>query len=108
MAEAEQRHRHTLERESLECQNAERARIHGEVTLGQVFGFIIAIAAIGCGTYAAVQGAHWPGAIIGGGGLTGLVVAFIKARQPHRQPVVGLPERADGARPSDATGPARS
>ena len=108
MAEAEQQHRHALERESLECQNAERARIHGEVTLGQVLGFVIAMFAIRCGTYAAVRGAHWPGAIIGGGGLTGLVVAFIKARQPHRQPVVGPPERAESAQPSDVSGPASS
>jgi len=35
---------------------------------------------IGCGTYAAVHGAEFAGAVIGSGGVIGLVTTFIYGR----------------------------
>ena len=48
--------------------------------LGQVFGLAIGIAAIGSATYMAVHGAQLAASVIGTGGVTGLVTAFIVGR----------------------------
>lgn len=48
--------------------------------IGQVLAFLIGIAALGAATYCIVQGHEWPGSVLGVGGLTGLVTAFIKGR----------------------------
>lgn len=48
--------------------------------LGQIFAFVIGIFALGCATYTILNGYQWAGAILGVGGLTGLVTAFIKGK----------------------------
>lgn len=48
--------------------------------IGQILAFLIGIAALSAATFCIVQGHEWAGSIIGVGGLTGLVTAFIKGR----------------------------
>jgi uncharacterized membrane protein len=48
--------------------------------IGQFLAFLIGIAALGASTYCIVKGHEWPGSLLGIGGLTGLVTAFIKGR----------------------------
>lgn len=48
--------------------------------IGQVLAFLIGIAALSASTYCIVTGHEWSGSILGIGGLTGLVTAFIKGR----------------------------
>jgi hypothetical protein len=48
--------------------------------LGQIFALVIGLSAIGCATYVILQGHEWAGSIIGVGGITGLVTAFIKGK----------------------------
>ena len=48
--------------------------------IGQVLAFLIGIAALSAATYCIVTGHEWSGSILGIGGLTGLVTAFIKGR----------------------------
>lgn len=57
--------------------------IRGQMTqsnLGQIFAFLIGLAALGSATYCIVSGYQWAGSILGVGGLTGLVTAFLKGR----------------------------
>lgn len=53
--------------------------------LGQIFAFLIGIAALSASTYCIVSGYEWSGSIIGLGGLTGLVTAFIKGRSQQEK-----------------------
>ncbi len=53
-----------------------------ESVLGQVFGFLIGLFAIGCGTYAAVNEAQLAGGFIGGGGVAALVAVFVLGKKP--------------------------
>ena len=48
--------------------------------IGQILAFLIGLAALGASTYIIVSGYEWSGSLIGIGGLTGLVTAFIKGR----------------------------
>lgn len=73
MAEAEQAHRHTLEASVVGKSFEEAAR-------GQRYGLAIGIAAIIAGSITAIVGAPIPGAIIGGGGVIGLVSVFVLGR----------------------------
>ncbi len=74
MAESEVTHRHQLENTVV------RGDIF-EARMGQIFAFLIGIFAIGCGTYAAVNGAEIAGSLVGAGGVIGLVSAFIYGRR---------------------------
>jgi uncharacterized membrane protein len=53
--------------------------------LGQIFAFLIGLAALGSSTYCIVSGYEWGGSIIGIGGLTSLVTAFIKGRSSQEK-----------------------
>lgn len=48
--------------------------------IGQFLAFLIGIAALVASTYCIVNGYEWSGSLLGIGGLTGLVTAFIKGR----------------------------
>jgi uncharacterized membrane protein len=86
MAEDEQAHRHNLERRALDANVDELQRDRAEARLGQVFALVIGLAAITGGVLAAVEGAQWSGSIIGGGGVIGLVTAFIIGRRRPEAP----------------------
>jgi len=53
--------------------------------IGQVLAFLIGIAALAASTYSIVTGHEWSGSILGIGGLTGLVTAFIKGRSQQEK-----------------------
>ncbi len=76
--EQESEHRRTIVDYSIKAQ----AR---EGMLGQIFGFLIGIFAIGCGTYAATNGAAWYGSLIGAAGVVGLVSVFVYGRRRDRK-----------------------
>lgn len=48
--------------------------------LGQIFALTIGIVALICATFCIYSGYEWGGSILGAGGITGLVVAFIKGK----------------------------
>lgn len=55
--------------------------------LGLLFGFLVALSAIGGGVYCAHMGQTWPAVAIGGGGVAGLVAAFVqgtRVRKPKK------------------------
>jgi uncharacterized membrane protein len=73
-----------VETETAHRQALEKLSVTGDIyeaRLGQIFGFLIGLFAIGCGTYAAVHGAEVAGTVIGSGGVIGLVTAFIYGRK---------------------------
>ena len=87
MAEKEALHRHEIEHKALTADISDQNKMFSEARLGQICGFIIGLAAIIAGVYTATNGAQWPGGIIGGGGIIGLVSVFIYGRkQPHKPP----------------------
>lgn len=53
--------------------------------IGQILAFLIGIAALAASTYCIVTGHEWSGSILGIGGLTGLVTAFIKGRSQQEK-----------------------
>ena len=53
--------------------------------IGQTFAFLIGLAALGASTYCIVSGHEWAGSILGIGGLTGLVTAFIKGQSQQEK-----------------------
>jgi uncharacterized membrane protein len=81
MAETEQSHRHGREQSQDQLQEAFQRNIAREVTTGQICALLIGIIAIVSGAYAAVNGAQWTGSFIGGGGVIGLVTAFLVGRK---------------------------
>lgn len=73
MAEKEQAHRHSLEGTVVSSSFKEAQR-------GQQYGLLIGVVAIIAGAVTAIAGAPVPGAIIGGGGVIGLVSVFVLGR----------------------------
>ena len=53
--------------------------------IGQILAFLIGIAALSASTYCIVTDHEWAGSILGIGGLTGLVTAFIKGRSQQEK-----------------------
>jgi len=93
MAEKQAQHRQSLEIKKTEAIIADQRAGRGEARLGQILGFLIGIVAIIAGAYAATVGAHWPGAIIGGGGVVALVSVFVLGRRDN--------SGTGGVRPAD-------
>ena len=61
----------------------EKKVIKGQIlqsNLGQIFALTIGLFALTCATFCIYTGHEWSGAIIGTGGLTSLVLAFIKGK----------------------------
>jgi uncharacterized membrane protein len=84
MTEEQGKHDRSMQQRALQYTYYERV-------IGQLFGLIIGLVAIGCGTYAIVNGAQIAGTIIAGVGLAGLVSVFVVGRktqdeQPEDEP----------------------
>lgn len=83
MAETEGQHRRSQERTALQSEiNANRKLVEAHIkekTRGQFMAFAIAIFALAVGSYVAVQGAPFAGAVIGAGGLASIVTAFLRS-----------------------------
>ena len=77
MAEKEGEHRRELEKKALDADITLRQTQLKQIRMGQIFGFLIGIFTVACGTYAAINGAEISGSFIGTGGVIGLVSVFI-------------------------------
>ncbi len=73
MAEKDAEHIREMQRRVLSAKKT-------EVILGQIFGFVIGVVALLCGTWIVISGYPIVGGIIGSGGVIGLVSAFILGR----------------------------
>jgi len=63
--------------------NMENKVIGGQLlqsNIGQFLAFLIGIASLVTAAYCIINGHEWPGSLLGIGGLTGLVTAFIKGK----------------------------
>jgi len=74
MAEKQLHHRMEMENRVIRGQMLQS-------NIGQIFAFLIGLAALASATYCIVSGHEWAGSILGIGGMTGLVTAFIKGRE---------------------------
>lgn len=70
MAEKQQLHRIDIENKVIQSQS-------GQSKLGQIFGFVIGLVGVGCGTYLAAIGEATVGGIIAGGTVVSLVSVFV-------------------------------
>jgi len=107
MAETEGNHRRNQESHALEAEiESDRKLVDAyirEVQTGQHFAFVIAIIALCLGSYVAVNGGEFSGAVIGTGGLIGIVTAFIQGRRKN-----GSAEEPTGTNRSATGEPGRS
>lgn len=78
MAEKQQQHRIDLEKKVVGRQTFQSQ-------LGQIFGLLIGLGAIGMGGYCTLQGHEIAGSILGTGGLTGLVSVFVLGKRAQKQ-----------------------
>jgi len=85
MAEAEGNHRRDQERRALDAEIENDRILIGayikKVRIGQILAFVIAVVALCLGSYVAANGYQFAGAVIGTGGLIGIVTAFIQGRR---------------------------
>lgn len=78
MAEKQSEHRMKMESKVINGQMLQS-------NLGQILAFLIGIGALGASTFCIVNGFEWSGALLGVGGLTGLVTAFIKGKNQQEK-----------------------
>lgn len=78
MAENQQNHRVGLENKVVESQSSQSK-------LGQIFGLIIGLVGISCGTYLAATGEPTVGGIIAGGTVVSLVSVFVIGKASQRK-----------------------
>ena len=69
----ETRHRHAQEKRDLGWSIFESV-------FGRIVALVFVLAALACATYAAVHGAEWFGAILGGGTIASSIWAFVRQR----------------------------
>lgn len=74
LVEQEAEHRRALEVKQLHSEIS-------ETRIGQWMAFLIGLFTIAAGAYTALQGAEWPGALMGSGGVIGLAAVFIYGRK---------------------------
>ena len=79
-ARIEGEHRREMESKVVNANVEGMRKQFGEARLGQVFAFVIAIFFVLVGAYVILRGQPWPGTILGGAGLGGIVTAFIVGR----------------------------
>lgn len=84
MAEDQAAHEREMESKALGSDIKDRESARREALVGQLFGLMIGLAAIGGATLAAVNGAQWFGAALGVGGIAGLVGVFVYG-QRHKE-----------------------
>ena len=86
MAENEADHRRAMERRLVEAHCSERVSYHAEVLRGQICALLIVVTALAIGGYTIAQGHDWPGALLGTGGMGGIVLTFILGRKAKQLP----------------------
>lgn len=78
MAESQQSHRISIEDKVITSQSSQSK-------LGQIFGLIIGLVGIGCGTYLAATGEPTVGGIIAGGTVISLVSVFVIGKTSQKK-----------------------
>ncbi len=78
MAERQSEHRMTMEKTVIEGQTKQSSR-------GQSYALIIGLFALAGSTACILLGHEWPGTVLGVGGLTGLVTAFIVGKDKQSE-----------------------
>lgn len=78
MAERQQSHRISLENKLVTSQS-------NQSKMGQIFGLVIGLVGIGCGTFLAAIGATTVGGIIAGGTVVSLVSVFVIGKSIQRK-----------------------
>lgn len=81
MAENQASHRQNLEQKTLDASNDHLKRRDAEARWGQGFAFIIVLATVVCGYYAARMGAQLFGSFIAGLGICSIAYIFVKGRE---------------------------
>ena len=81
LAESEAAHRRSKELDILAAQIGDAQASRRERGRGQAFAFLIAVIFALAGTYVSTHGAPWPGALVGGTGVTAIVLAFLGQRR---------------------------
>jgi uncharacterized membrane protein len=92
MCESQTSHRIAMESKVIYSQQ-------GQETRGQVFGFLIALVGLVCGTYAAVSGQPVAGAVIGGTPLVGLVSVFVYSKKRDKADLAEKEEQMESVKP---------
>ena len=85
IAEKEQQHRHAMQGKLVDSQVEDARRERNERRLGQIFGLIIGVFAIGAGSLTAILGSQIAGGFIGTTGVGGLVSVFVLGRRGKEQ-----------------------
>ena len=80
MAEKQQEHRFELEKTTINEQLSQSRR-------GQTFGFLIGLTAIAGSVTCIMFGHEWSGALLGVGGVTGLVSVFVYGKSSQRKSI---------------------
>jgi uncharacterized membrane protein len=73
-SEKEQDHRHTMDRRGQSYDFTQKL-------VGQFFGFMIGMGALGYGAHVATSGNPWSGALLGTGGVASLVAVFVYGKK---------------------------
>ncbi|MEM9452478.1 MAG: DUF2335 domain-containing protein [Cyanobacteria bacterium P01_E01_bin.6] len=81
MAEKEQSHRHSMQKQMLTIHAKDIEDGRQEKKLGQIFGLTIGIVSILAGSLVAYSGKQIAGAVIGTGGVAGLVSVFVRGKR---------------------------
>jgi uncharacterized membrane protein len=74
MVEKQQAHAHEITKRALTAET-------WQIRIGQIFGLIIWLTALGLAFLCITKGYEWPGALISVGGISGLITAFLKVRK---------------------------
>ena len=83
MAESQSNHRRSIELVWSNARIEDRKTQWKDRRRGQTLAFFIVVIFAAAGTYTATHGAPWPGALLGGTGVTGLVALFLRS---HHDP----------------------
>lgn len=83
-ARDETKHRHAMEQKAISIDERLAKSYVREILLGQIFGFIIAMAFLGAAIYLALRGYELAAAALGSLGIGSIVVAFIAGRKGQR------------------------
>ena len=79
--ESEVKHRHDLERAQVDDEKQDRIRAHRLILLGQVMGFILAVAFIVSGTFLIFHDKQVSGTIVSTTAMLGIIAAFLNSHK---------------------------
>jgi uncharacterized membrane protein len=98
LTEIQGAHRRLMEQRALEAQLEGMRRQFQEARLGQVLAVAVAVLFLGSGTFIAVQGHPWPGALLGIVGLSGIFTAFLRVSDRNESPTPQEPVKKRAAK----------